>query len=216
MHLNERRPCVYRALTLVPVILSLLLQACHSQPSPPVQASLAPLTFPPAPVIPTKHSLPYSAQIQVLQISAYSVQPGATLTTDPRTQNFIDPFGTVPPLSREEWKATVLDYVAARQTFRRISTTEPSDLTLALRMFVYVDPGMADDFNFTYVTKADANLIDPRNGRVMEHYSGFGKAFGPVSRKSMEIDKFMLNQSLHSALNNLFDKIESDTQLASL
>ena len=216
MHFNERRPCVCRALTLVPVILSLLLPACHSQSSPPAKASLAPLTFPPAPVIPTKHPLPYSAQIQVLQISAYSVQPGATLRTDPRTQNFIDPFGTVPPLSREEWKATVLDYVAARQTFRRISTIEPSDLTLALRVFVYVDPGMANDFNYTYVTKADANLIDPRNGRVMEYYSGFGKAFGPVSRTSMEIDKFMLNQSLHSALNNLFDKIESDTQLASL
>jgi hypothetical protein len=167
-------------------------------------------------VIPTKHHLPYSAQIEVLQISAYSVQPGATLTTDPRTQNFIDPFGTVPPLSREDWKATILDYVAARQTFRRISTTERSDLTLALRMFVYVDPGMEDDFNYTYVTKADANLIDPQNGRVIAHYSGFGKAFGPVSRTSMEVDKFMLNRSMHSSLNDLFDKIESDTQLALL
>ena len=216
MHFNERCPCIGRALTLVPAILILLLSACHSQSSPPARASLAPLTFPPAPVIPTKHPLPYSAQIQVLQITAYSVQPGATLTTDPRTQNFIDPFGTVPALSREEWKATVLDYVAARQTFRRITTTEPSDLTLALRVFVYVDPGMEDDFNYTYVTKAEANLIEPRNGRVMAHYSGFGKAFGPVSRTSMETDKFMLNQSLHSSLNDLFDKIESDTQLASL
>ncbi|HJR76404.1 MAG TPA: hypothetical protein VJ805_05495 [Nitrospiraceae bacterium] len=215
MHLNERRPGVYRALALVPVILSLLLPACHSQPSP-AKASLARVTFPPAPVIPTKRPLPYSAQVQVLQISAYSVQPGATLTTDPRTQNFIDPFGTVPPLSREEWKATVLDYVAARQTFRRTSTTEPSDLRLALRVFVYIDPGMADDFNYTYVTRGDADLIDPQNGRVMAHYSGFGKSFGPVSRTSMEADKFMLNRSLHSALNDLFDKIESDTQLASL
>ena len=216
MDSNQRLPCVCRAVTLVAVILSLLLSACHSQPSPPAQASLAPLTFPPAPVIPTRHPLPYSAQIHVLQISAYSVQPGATLTTDPRTQHFIDPFGTVPPLSREEWKATVLDYVAARQTFRSISAAEPSDLALVLRMSVYIDPGMADDFNYTYVTKADADLIDPQNGRVMEYYSGFGKAFGPVSRTSMEVDKFMLNQSLHSALNDLFDKIESDTQLASL
>ncbi len=205
-----------RIVTAVPIMLSLFLPACHSQPSPSAQSPLAPLTFPPAPVIPTTHPLPYSAQIQVLQISAYSVQPGATLTTDPRTQNFIDPFGTVPPLSPEEWKATVVDYVAARQTFRRISTTEQSDLTLALRVFVYVDPGMEDDFNYTYVAKADANLIDPRNGRVMAPYSGFGKAFGPVSRTSMEVDKLMLNQSLHSALNDLFDKIESDTQLASL
>ena len=209
-------PGFCRIVTVVPIILSLFLPACHSQPSPPVQTSVAPLSFPPAPAIPTKHPLPYSAQIQILQISAYSVQPGATLTTDPRTQNFIDPFGTVPPLSREEWKATVLDYVAARQTFRRISTTERSDLTMALRMFVYVDPGMEDDFNYTYVTKADANLIDPQNGRVMAHYSGFGKAFGPVSRTSMETDKFMLNRSMHSALNDLFDKIESDTQLALL
>ena len=219
MHFNERRPGVSGvccALTFVAVILSLLLQACHSQLSPPTQSSPAPLTFLPAPVIPTTHPLPYSAQIQVSHITAYSVQPGATLTTDPRTHNFIDPFGTIPPLSREEWTATVLDYVAARQTFRRISATEQADLTLALRVFVYVDPGMEDDFNYTYVTKADGNLIDPRNGRVLSHYSGFGKAFGPVSRSSMEADKFMLNQSLHSALNDLFDKIESDTQLASL
>ncbi|HEY7532944.1 MAG TPA: hypothetical protein VH681_09235 [Nitrospiraceae bacterium] len=209
-------PGCCRIVAVVPIILSLFLAACHSQPSPPAQTALAPLTFPPAPVIPTKHHLPYSAQLEVLQISAYSVQPGATLTTDPRTQNFIDPFGTVPPLSREEWKATILDYVAARQTFRRISTTERSDLTLALRMFVYVDPGMEDDFNYTYVTKADANLIDPQNGRVIAHYSGFGKAFGPVSRTSMEVDKFMLNRSMHSSLNDLFDKIESDTQLALL
>ena len=214
MHLSCLRFC--RTVTLVSIILSLSLHACHSQPSPPAPASLAPLTFPPAPVIPTKHPLPYSAQLQISQITAYSVQPGATLTTDPRTQNFIDPFGTVPPLSREEWKSTVLDYVVARQTFRRVSTTEPSDLTLALRVFVYIDPGMEDDFNYTYVTKADANLIDPRNGRVMVPYSGFGKAFGPVSRRSMEADKFMLNQSLHFALHDLFDKIESDTQLASL
>jgi hypothetical protein len=151
-----------------------------------------------------------------VRISAYSVQPGATLTSDPRTKNFIDPFGTVPPLSREEWNATVLDYAAARHTFRRISTTEPSDLTLRLRVFVYVDPGMERDFNYTYVTNTDADFIDPQNGRVMAHYSGFGKAFGPVFRGSMEADKFMLNQSLHSALNDLFDKIESDTHLALL
>lgn len=216
MHFNERRPGVRCALTLVAVILSLSIQACHSQPSPPAQSSRASLTFLPAPVVPTTHPLPYSAQVQVSHITAYSVQPGATLTTDPRTQHFIDPFGTIPPLSREEWTATVLDYVAARQTFRRISTTEQADLMLALRVSVYVDPGMEDDFNYTYVTKTDANLIDPRNGRVITYYSGFGKAFGPVSRSSMEADKFTLNQSLHSALNDLFDKIEADTQLASL
>jgi hypothetical protein len=151
-----------------------------------------------------------------VEVSAYPVLPGATLTTDPRTRNFIAQIGTVPPLSHEEWRERIVDYVAARQTFRRISTTEPSDLTLALRVFTYVDPGMEYKFNHTYIAKADADLINPQNGRVMTHYSGLGKTFGPVSRGSMEEDKPMIDQSLQSALNDLFDKIESDTQLASL
>jgi hypothetical protein len=204
MDVNQQRSFLGRDSVPCVVVLGLLLSACR------------PLAFPPAAVVPTQHPLPYSAQIRVVEISVYPVLAGATLTTDPRTRNFIDQTGSVPPLSHDEWKETIVDYVAARQTFRRISTTEPSDLTLAIRVFIYVDPGMDYKFNHTYIAKADASLINPQNGRVMTHYSGLGKRFGPVSHRSMEEDKPMIDQSLQAALNDLFDKIESDTQLASL
>jgi hypothetical protein len=213
MYVSQQRPFIGVTLAPTAVLLGLLLSACGS------------MSFAPAAVVPTQHPLPYSAQIQVVEISAYPVQRGATLTTDPRTQNFAEQISSIPPLSQEQWKNTVLNYVAVRQTFRRISTTERSDLTLALRVFFYVDPAVEDDFSYTYIAKADANLIDPQTGRVVTHYTGFGKKFSPISRASMEDDRTMLDQSLHSALldqslysalNDLFDKIESDTQIASL
>jgi hypothetical protein len=213
MYVSQQRP--FTGVTLAPtaVLLGVLLSACR------------PMPFAPAAVVPTLHPLPYSAQIEVMEISAYPVQRGATLTTDPHTRNFAEQISSLPPLSQEHYRKTILDYVAVRQTFRRISTTERSDLTLALRVFFYVDPAVEDDFNYTYVSKAHANLIDPQTGRVVTHYTGFGKRFSPSARRSMEDDQTMLDPSLHSALldqslysalNDLFDKIESDTQLASL
>ena len=213
MYVSQDRPFIGVTLAPMAVLMGLFSSACGS------------MSFAPAAVVPTLHPLPYSAQIQVVEISAYPVQRGATLTTDPRTQNFAEQISSIPPLSQEQWKKTILDYVAVRQTFRRISTTERSDLTLALQVFFYVDPAVEDDFNYTYIAKAHANLIDPQTGRVVTHYTGFGKRFSPTSRRSMEdaqtmLDPFLhsalLDQSLYSALNDLFDKIESDTQLASL
>jgi hypothetical protein len=213
MYANQQGPFIGVTLAPTAVLLGMVLSACVSTP------------FAPATVVPTLHPLPYSAQVQVVEISAYPVQRGATLTTEPRTQNFAEQISSLPPLSEEHWKKTILDYVAIRQTFRRINTTERSDLTLALRVFFYVDPAVEDDFQYTYIAKAHANVIDPQTGRVVTHYTGFGKRFSPTSRASMEDDLTMLNPSLHSALldqslysalNDLFDKIESDTQLASL
>jgi hypothetical protein len=213
MCVSQQRPFLGVTLAPTAVLLDLLLSACVSMP------------FAPAAVVPTVHPLPYSAQIQVVEISSYPVQRGATLTTDPRTQNFAEQISSIPPLLQEQWKKTILDYVALRQTFRRISTTEQSDVTLALRVFFYVDPAVEDDFNYTYLAKAHANLIDPQTGRVVTHYTGFGKRFSPSARRSMEdaqtmldpsLHSALLDQSLYSALNDLFDKIESDTQLASL
>ena len=213
LYVSQHRPFIGVTVAPTAVLLGLLLTACGST------------SFAPAAVVPTLHPLPYSAQIQVVEISAYPVQRGATLTTDQRTQNFAEQISSIPPLSKEHWKKTILDYVALRQTFRRISTTEQSDLTLALRVFFYVDPAVEDDFQYTYIAKAHANVIDPQTGRVVTHYTGFGKRFSPTPRRSMEdahtmldpsLHSALLDQSLYSALNDLFDKIESDTQLASL
>ncbi|HET6675308.1 MAG TPA: hypothetical protein VFG71_08215 [Nitrospiraceae bacterium] len=57
------------------------------------------LSLHPAPVVPTQHPLPYSARIRLADLSAYAVEPGATLRTDPRIQNFVAPAGPLPSLS---------------------------------------------------------------------------------------------------------------------
>lgn len=174
------------------------------------------LSFHPAPVVPTKHPLPYSAKMRLVELSAYAVEPGATLKTDPRIQNFVAQTGSVPSLSQKQWETAVLDYVTARQTFRRVSDDGPADLALALSVFIYIDPGLGFMFNHTYVARTEAILSDPHSGRPMTHYSGLGKAIGPVSRGSKEDDQPPINKSVQAALNDLFDKIESDTRLAAL
>jgi hypothetical protein len=50
----------------------------------------------------------------------------------------------------------------------------------------------------------------------MVHYSGLAKAIGPVSRASKEDDQPPINNKIQASLNDLFDKMESDTRLASL
>ena len=182
----------------------LLLAACQS------------LSFHPAPVVPTKQPLPYSARIRLADLAAYTVEPGATMRTDPRLANFVTPAGSLPPLSQKQWETAVLDYVTARQTFRRVTDKGPADIALALRVFIYIDPGLEFKFNHTYVARTEAILSDPHNGRTLTHYTGLGKAVGPVSRGSKEEDQPPINQSVQASLNDLFDKIESDTRLASL
>ena len=85
-----------------------------------------------------------------------------------------------------------------------------------LRVFIYIDPGLEFKFNHTYVARTDAVLSDPQSGRTMTHYSGLGKAIGPVSRGSQEDDRPPINRAVQAALNDLFGKIESDARLASL
>jgi hypothetical protein len=182
----------------------LLLAACQS------------LSFQPAPVVPTKQPLPYSARIRLADLAAYVVEPGATMGTDPRIANLVTPGGSVPALSQQKWEAAVLDYVTARQTFRRVTDNGPADIALALRVFVYIDPGLSIDYNHIYMARAEATISDPQSGRLLTQYTGLGKAIGPVSRNSKEADQPPINKSVQAALNDLFDKLESDTRLASL
>lgn len=97
-----------------------------------------------------------------------------------------EPTRTVPNLSQEQWEKAVLDYLTARQTFRKVVEDGPSDIGMILRIFVYIDPGVGFKFNHTYVARADATMIEPRTGRAVSNYAGLGKAVGPVSRGSKE------------------------------
>lgn len=186
------------------VAVGLLLTACQ-----PPSVHLTP-------VIPTQHPLPYSATIRLADLSAYAVEPGATLTTDPRLQNFVSPVKSGSSLSPEQWEAAVLDYISARQTFRRVNGKAATDIVLTLHVFVYMDPGVEFKFNHTYVAKTEAVLSDPQNGRAVTHYSGLGKAIGPVSRSSPEDDQPPIEEAVRASLNDVFGKIESDARIASL
>src|SRR5688500_18254320 len=76
------------------------------------------ISFHPAPVVPTKQHLPYSAQVRLVELGVYAVEPGATMRTDPQLQNFVIHASSAPNLSQKQWEKAVLDYLTARQTFR--------------------------------------------------------------------------------------------------
>jgi hypothetical protein len=71
------------------------------------------------------------------------------------------------------------------------------------------------DYNHIYMARAEATVLDPHSGRPVTSTRAW-KAVGPVSRSSKEVDQPPINKSVQAALNDLFDKIESDTSLASL
>lgn len=171
------------------------------------------LTFHPAPVVPTKSSLPYTAQVHLSELAAYLLEPGATLLTNPNLQDMVRQARSVPSLSAQEWDKSILDYVTARQTFRKVVRDGRADVIVALRIFLYIDPGLGFKFNHTYIAKADAALKDPHNGRVLATYAGFGKAIGVVSRGSREDDEGPINKSVQAALNDLFGKLETDKRI---
>ena len=171
------------------------------------------LTFHPAPVVPTNLSLPYTAQVRLTELAAYMVEPGAALQTDSPLQNTVTQAKSVPALSAKEWDKLIVDYVTARQTFRRVVPDGPADMIVALRIFLYIDPGLGFKFNHTYIAKADAVLKDPHNGRALATYAGSGKAFGVVSRGSREDDEGPINKSVQAALNDLFGKLETDKRI---
>lgn len=171
------------------------------------------LTFHPAPVVPTKSSLPYTAQVQLTELAAHIVEPGATLLANPNLQDSVTQATSVPGLSAQEWTASITDYVAARQTFRKVVERGQADVIVALRIFLYIDPGLGFNFNHTYIAKTDAALKDSHSGRTFATYTGFGKAFGLISRGSREDDEGPINKSVQAALNDVFGKLETDKRI---
>ena len=163
-----------------------------------------------APVVPTTSPIPYSAQMRLTELSTYIVEPGATLRPVSNLHNSVTQANAIPAVSAQVWDKSIVEYVTARQTFRRVVAEGPADVAVALRLFIFIDPGVESKFRDTYVTEADAVLKDFHNGTTLATYIGFGKAFGAVSRDSREDDEGPINTSVRRALNDLFGKIESD------
>jgi hypothetical protein len=172
-----------------------------------VLLSCSQMVYQPAPVVPTTLPLPYSATVRLVEIEAYSVEPGATMIADPRIENRVT--GVRQPLSKakKEWERSITEYVAARKTFAYLSTDSQTDLDLSMRLNIYVDPSVMSEFDRIYVARIDATLAEPSTKRPVSRYLGFGKAAGD------DDDRGPINLAVQSALNDLFGKIESDPRL---
>ena len=138
------------------------------------------------------------------------------MSPDPNLQNRIT--APVPALTndKEAWEQALIDYVASRRTFRTLVNQGPSNVRLAIRMLIYIDPSLGFKFNTIYVARATGRLSDAVTGRVLQEYSGFGKSVGVVRRTGTDDDKVPVNQAVHSALSDLFGKLENDRPLNEL
>jgi hypothetical protein len=170
------------------------------------------VVYQPAPVVPTKSPLPYSAKIKLTEIESYMVEPGATMIADPRIENHVTGVSRSLDPAKKEWEKSVADYLAARKTFTYLSTDSQTDLDLSMRLDIYIDPGVLFTFNHVYIARIDAALANPRTGQTI-NYLGFGKSSGDVSRGGEGDDQGPINQAVQSALNDLFGKIEQDPRL---
>ncbi|MGQ0810320.1 MAG: hypothetical protein ACT4OO_03745 [Nitrospiraceae bacterium] len=173
-------------------------------------ANCSKIPFNPESVVPTKTPLPYSVNVKVTALDSFLVEPGSVMVADPNLQNHI--LVQTPSLGskKEEWEKAILDYLGTRQTFRRVGLSGASDWNLAMRIIVYIDPSVQYKFNHIYVARTETIVQDPRNGRPLITYSGFGKAVGEVSRGGKEDDAAPINRAVHAALNDVFGKMESD------
>ena len=104
-------------------------------------ASCSQVVYQPAPVVPTKSPLSYSTKVKLTHVEAYIVEPGSTMIPDSRIENHVTDISTSPGLPRKEWEKSVADYLAARKTFTYLSTDSQTDLDLAMRLNIYIDPG---------------------------------------------------------------------------
>ena len=122
---------------LLPLLGSVLLNLSCSQ-----------VVYQPSPVVPTSSPLPYSATARLIEIEAYSVEPGATMVADPRIENKVT--GVRLPLSKakKEWERSIIEYLASRKTFTYLSTDSQTDLDLSMRLNIYVDPSVESQFVF--------------------------------------------------------------------
>ena len=181
---------------LLPLLGSVLLNLSCSQ-----------VVYQPSPVVPTSSPLPYSATARLIEIEAYSVEPGATMVADPRIENKVT--GVRLPLSKakKEWERSITEYLAARKTFIYLSTDSQTDLDLSMRLHIYVDPSVDSQFNRVYVARIDATLAESPTKRPLSKYLGFGKSAGD------DDDQGPINLAVQAALNDLFGKIENDPRL---
>jgi len=170
------------------------------------------LVFQPAPVVPTKSPLPYSAKIKLTEIEAYMVKPGATMLSDPHIENHVTGISNSLGSAKKEWEISLADYLAARKTFTYLSMDSQTDLDLSMRLHIYIDPGVLFQFNHVYVARIEALVANPQTGRP-HAYLGMGKSVGDVVRGGKEDDQGPINAAVQSALNDLFGKIENDPQL---
>jgi hypothetical protein len=172
-----------------------------------ITVSCSQVRYQPSPVVPTNQPLPYSATLRLIEIEAYSVEPGATMVADPRIENKVT--GVRLPLSKakKEWERSVTDYLAARKTFTYLSTDSQTDLDLSMRLNIYVDPSIESQFDRVYVTRIDATLAESAGKRPLSKYIGLGKAAGN------DDDQGPINVAVQAALNDLFGKIETDPRL---
>lgn len=172
-----------------------------------VTVSCSQVMYQPSPVVPTNSPLPYSATVRLIEIEAYSVEPGATMVADPRIENKVT--GVRLPLSKakKEWERSIIDYLAARKTFTYLSTDSQTDLDLSMRLNIYVDPSIDSQFDRVYVARIDATLAESSGKRPLSRYIGLGKAAGN------DDDQGPINVAVQGALNDLFGKIENDPRL---
>lgn len=175
-------------------------------------AGCARLPFDPTPVVPGTSPLPYSAKVMVSEIGTFEVEPGASMATDPNLQNHVRRTTATlfPTKDPADWERATVQYLTTRKTFQKVVRDGAADLDLTLQINMYIDPSVASDFSHVYIAIADATLSDPRTGRSLMTYSGFGKKAGDNK------DKAAMEQALHSALRDLFGKMENDKRLLSL
>lgn len=189
---------------LVSSMIVLLLSSCSN------------IVYEPAPVVPTKFPFPYSAKIKLTHIGSYIVEPGATMIADPRIENHVISVSDSLDNAKKEWEKSVAEYLVARKTFTYLSLDSQTDIDIALRLNIYIDPGTLFQYRHVYVARVDAVVTDPRTPAVLSSQQGLGKAFGEVSRGGTEDDRGPINAAVQSALNDLFGKIENDSRLRRL
>ncbi len=181
---------------LLPLLGSVLLNLSCSQ-----------VVYQPSPVVPTSSPLPYSATARLIEIEAYSVEPGATMVADPRIENKVTGVRLSLSKAKKEWERSIIEYLASRKTFTYLSTDSQTDLDLSMRLNIYVDPSVESQFNRVYVARIDATLAESPAKRPLSKYLGFGKAAGD------DDDQGPINLAVQAALNDLFGKIENDPRL---